>query len=393
MQPLNRPSTVNASAAWGIPLFYAVAVLARTVVIVVIPTLAFRHFDNASLVSGIYFIASLGGLLASLLLPAILKAIGPWRLTLVASAMGVLSAMLFLRSDTLSILIGLSTYLLMVQLFETVCNVYALHMIPRRDMARFEPLRMLMAGVAYGSGPIIGMTLLRHGFTWSPFLISAACAILAPIVLVILVDSVRETLPASPAAQRPQRAIRQFLRQPRLRLAWILAIGRAAWWQVFFVYTPILVIAAGYDASDTGAITGIASGLLLLSPIWGLWMRSIGLRRHLTIAYATCGIATMVTGLLAEWSLPWAMVALMAAALAASGIDSAGNAPFLRSVRQRDRLQMVPIYNSYREMSQIVPAAVFTLVLMVQDVSHVFQWLGMSLIVLSLSCRNLPRRA
>ncbi|CAN7550827.1 MFS transporter [Brucella pseudogrignonensis] len=395
MQPASpdRPSALNASAAWGIPLFYAVAVLARTVVIVIIPTLAFRHFDNASLVSALYFIASLAGLLASLLLPAILKTIGPWRLTLAASATGVLSAMLFLRSDSLSILLGLSAYLLMVQLFETVCNVYALHMIPRRDLVRFEPRRMLMAGIAYGSGPIIGMTLLRHGFPWSPFFISAACAVLAPVVLVGLVDNVRETLPAGPPAQRPARAIRLFLRQPRLRLAWMLAIGRAAWWQVFFVYTPILFIAAGYDTSFSGAITGIASGLLLLSPIWGMWMRRIGLRRHLTIAYATCGLATVATGLIAEWSFPWAMTALMAAALTASGIDSAGNAPFLRSVRQSDRLQMVPIYNSYREMSQILPTAVFTFVLMVQDVSHVFQWLGASLIVLSLSCRNLPRRA
>ncbi len=393
MNPPEQPASSNASAAWGIPLFYAVAVLARTAVIVVIPTLAFRHFDNASLVSGIYFIASLGGLAFSMLLPAILKAIGPWRLTLAGSAMGVSSAMLFLRSDSVSMLAGLSAYLLMVQLFETVCNVYALHMIPRRDLARFEPRRMLMAGVAYGSGPVIGMTLLRYGFTWFPFLISAACAILAPVVLIVLVDGVREALPAGPAQQRSEHAIRQFLRQPRLRLAWILAIGRASWWQVFFVYTPILVITAGYDASYTGAITGIASGLLLLSPLWGMWMRSIGLRRHLTIAYASCGIATAATGLIAEWSLPWAMIALMAAALTASGIDSAGNAPFLRSVRRRDRLQMVPIYNTYREMSQIVPAAVFTLILMFQDVSHVFQWLGVSLIVLSLYCRNLPRRA
>ncbi|MCM0753204.1 hypothetical protein DEA98_25455 [Brucella pseudogrignonensis] len=63
MQPASpdRPSALNASAAWGIPLFYAVAVLARTVVIVIIPTLAFRHFDNASLVSALYFIASWPG--------------------------------------------------------------------------------------------------------------------------------------------------------------------------------------------------------------------------------------------------------------------------------------------------------------------------------------------
>jgi hypothetical protein len=97
-------------------------------------------------------------------------------------------------------------------------------MIPRRDLARFEPRRMLMAGIAYGSGPIIGKTLLRHGLPWSPFLISAACAVLAPAVLVVLVDNVRETLPPPPRepAQKTRTRNQTVLRQPRLRLAWVL---------------------------------------------------------------------------------------------------------------------------------------------------------------------------
>jgi hypothetical protein len=116
-QPPERPSALNASAAWGIPLFYAVAVFGAHDGDRGHSNPGLRHFDNASLVSGIYFIASLAGLLASLLLPAVLKPSAHGRLTLVASAMGVLSALLFQRSDSLSILAGLSAYLLMVQLF------------------------------------------------------------------------------------------------------------------------------------------------------------------------------------------------------------------------------------------------------------------------------------
>lgn len=32
-------------------------------------------------------------------------------------------------------------------------------------------------------------------------------------------------------------AVRQFFEQPRLRLAWLLAIGGAGWCQTFFIYT------------------------------------------------------------------------------------------------------------------------------------------------------------
>jgi len=392
LPPVDGPLPANTSAAWGIPIFYAVAVLARTSVIVVIPTLAFRYLGEASLVSAIYFIASVGGLLTSTVLPAVLKAIGPWWLTIGAGLMGGVSGILFTVPGSVPLTLGLASYFLMVQLFETASNIYALSMIPRRSLARFEPRRIMLAGAAYGIGPLIGTFLLRHGPEWSPFAISAACAFLAPFVLVFLVDNVRTPMIMPIASTKQEFAIKQFLRQPRLRLAWVLAIGRAAWWQVFFVYTPILIVAAEYDPSYTGAIAGIASGLLLLSPIWGMFMRRIGLRRYLTVTYAVCGIATAIVGFVTEWSFTWAIIALMFAALVASGIDSAGNAPFLRSVKNRDRLRMVPIYNTYREISQIIPAAIFTIVLMFQSVSQVFLWVGLSLLILSFYCRNLPRR-
>ena len=37
----------------------------------------------------------------------------------------------------------------------------------------------------------------------------------------------------------------RFVEQARLRLAWLLAVGRSSWWIMYFVYMPIQVKASG----------------------------------------------------------------------------------------------------------------------------------------------------
>lgn len=381
------------SAEWGLPVAYAVAVLARTTVIIVIPTLAYRHLDNASLVSALYFIASVGGLVASMALPQALNIAGPWYLTIAAALVGMVSAALFGIPGPVTLIAGLAAHFLMVQLFETVTNVYALNMIARKKLARFELHRIMLAGIAYALGPLLGAALLACEAEWLPFAVSAVCALLVPLVMVCLVPGVRLPI-VRHAANVPKQgfAFQQFLRQPRLRLAWILAIGRASWWQMFFVYTPILVVTSGISVSYAGTIASIASGLLLLGPIWGIIMRAIGLRKFLFAAYLICGLATAAAGMASLWSFTITAVALIFAALAVSCIDSAGNAPFMRAVKSRDRMRMVPIYNTYREVSQIIPTAIYTLLLMFYSVSSVFIVSGLGLAILCILCLKLPRR-
>lgn len=385
-----RPAFLD---AWGIPAVYAVAVLARSSIIIVIPTLAYRNLGDAGTVSAVYLLASVLGLMVSMSFPFLLQSFGTWRLMICAAAMGVSAAMLFCLQGTAALIAGLSLHLLMVQLFETTINLYALSAVSRKDLARFEPRRVMLAGVTYMAGPFIGAFLLEYGPFWSAFALSGLCAALVPaIMLGISPAGLHPVPPAAPGGKRGF-AVRQFLRQPRLRLAWLLATGRAGWWQTFFVYTPILAATAGIGVAHTGTIAGAASALLLLAPLWGMAMRALGMRRFLFVAYAVCGVATAGAGLLAEWFFGWAATALIVASVAISGVDSAGNAPFMRAVKSRDRLRMVPIYNTYREMSQIIPTAVYTLTLMVFGVSSVFVLSGIALALLSLFCLKLPRRA
>ncbi|MAY63543.1 MAG: hypothetical protein CML29_15175 [Rhizobiales bacterium] len=387
------PRTSGFAGTWAIPIVYAVAVLARSSIIIVIPTLAFDSLGAASLVSVVYLTASGCGLVMSMAAPQVLQSIGPWGVTILASISGLAAALMFCVPGPATLIAGLALHFLMVQLFETATNVYALNTISRRDLARFEPRRIMLAGFAYIAGPAIGALLLAHGASWSPFLLSGLCVVLVPFLVAGLVPNARYRAPPSIVAVRGGFAVRQFLRQPRLRLAWMLAIGRAGWWQMFFVYTPILAAIGGIGVGQTGTIASAASALLLLAPLWGLVLRKLGLRRFMFLAYATCGAATALAGLLAGWSFGWAAAALIVSAIAISGVDSAGNTPFMRAVRIRDRTRMVPIYNTYREMSQLVPAMVYAVLLTTFGVGSVFIVSGLALGVMSIFCRRLPRRA
>jgi len=378
--------------AWGIPVVYSVAVLARSAVIVVIPILAYEEFGNASMVSALYLVASLFGLAVSLSFPLLLQSFGTWRLMLCASILGCGAAAALAVGGIGPLALGLALHMLMVQLFEAAINIYAMNSIARRDLTRFEPRRIMLAGLSYFVGPVLGAFLLEFGPRWSPFLLSAFCALLVPLLMRTLTTAVTQAVPPS-AAKTSGFAFRQFLRQPRLRLAWSLAIGRAGWWQMFFVYTPIFAATVGISAAQAGTVTGMASAVLLFAPLWGVVLRALGMRRFLLLAYLGCGIATSVAGIVAGWSFGWTIVALIVAAIAISGVDSAGNAPFMRAVKPRERMRMVPVYNTYRELSQILPTGVYTLLLMVFQVGIVFAATGIALTILSLFCLKLPRRA
>lgn len=390
----DEPRPAGFRLAWGLPIVYAVAVLARSSIIIVVPTLAYRSLGETSLVSAVYLVASLCGLLVSMSLPPVLQVLGAWRLLLITSLVGLAAAMFLCISGPAALIVGVTLHLLMVQLFETATNIYSLNIVARRQFAHFEPRRVMLAGLAFISGPFIGGWLFEYGPPYAPFILSGACSALVSLIMAWVLRGIGNPVaPPPPAGVRGGLAVREFFGRPRLRLAWILAIGRAGWWQMFFVYTPILAAAGGIGVSQAGTLAGMASALLLLAPLWGLIIRSIGLRRVFLAGYAACGIATTMAGFLVEWSFSLAAAALIAAAVAISGIDSAGNAPFLRAIRSRDRLRMVPIYNTYREMSQIIPAAVYTVLISVSGVASVFIASGVALVLLSIGCIKLPRRA
>ena len=72
-------------------------------------------------------------------------------------------------------------------------------------------------------------------------------------------------------------------------------------------------------------------------------------------------------------------------------LDALGNIPFLRAVRYYERSEMTSVFRTYIEVSQLVPALLYTAILFVAPLQAVFVILGAILLVTAWYAQFLPR--
>ncbi|HIF10382.1 MAG TPA: MFS transporter, partial [Sneathiellales bacterium] len=192
------------------------------------------------------------------------------------------------------LIIGYSLRIFGFLCLDVTIGVSIMERIPRRAFARFEPVRMFAMALGLVVGPWLGMKLSLVAGIWLPFIIVAVMiAVVGVVVLRIrLVEPLRES-PIASRAPSPLRFVPRFWRQPRLRLAWVLALGRSAWWTMFFIYAPIYCIESGLGKEMAGIILSVSSIPMLFIPLWSRFSRRFGLRRFLAVAYLATGIVTM----------------------------------------------------------------------------------------------------
>jgi MFS family permease len=285
---------------------------------------------------------------------------------------------------------------MILQALATACieiplSLYVMDQIGRRDIGRFEPMRIFFAASVYTLGPGLGVLLGTRLAPWAPLVLAAASA--SALLGYFWYLRLKEH-PAVPAAKgpppNPLDYLPHFARQPRLRLAWVLAVGRSIWWAIFFVYAPIYVVTAGLDPLVGGLIASLASVWFYVVPLWGAVGRRFGLRRLLIGGYAATGIVTLVAAALA--GAPWlAALALVLGAFCAAAVDGAGNVPFLRAVRPLERAQMTSVFVTYRHTSQIIPPGVCALLLQVFALPAVFVTAAATVLWMAFLSRHIPR--
>ena len=151
------------------------------------------------------------------------------------------------------------------------------------------------------------------------------------------------------------------------------------------------MVSAGLDKVTAGTVVSVSVAMAFAVPLWARLGFRYGLRKLLTWAYTTTAVMSIVLWL-ADVG-PYAMVALIiAAAGAASMIDGAGNVPFLRAVRGAERAKMAGVYGTFRDISQLAPPAIGTVVLQFAALPAVFGVVGVWLFGQAWLCRYLPRR-
>ena len=101
----------------------------------------------------------------------------------------------------------------------------------------------------------------------------------------------------------------------------------------------------------------------------------------------------MTIGVGAVAGTTWLTITLLiVACFAASAIDGAGNVPFLRAVRPRERPEMTTVFSSYRDAARLTIPGLFALVLNVFALPAVSVTSGLIMLVLAAYARHIPRR-
>ena len=385
-QQLTRPS------APAFLVLFTFDTIARAVLITVLPLQAYALLGTAQSVSVLYLAASAFGLCASLSVPWLVKAVGRRGAVICGSLCLVAAVVLFSLQALWALLLGLVLQMFGGATINIYLNLYILDNVPKADLTRFEPNRMLLAGFGWMAGPYLGIALAERAAPWLPFALSGIFSLLLlGYLLLIGVPRARDERKDTGTGTNPLRFVRRFFAQPRLSLAWLLSVGRSAWWNMFFIYAPIYAVETGLGKEAGGLITSIGSAGLFTVTFWGWMGRRNGIRWLLILGYVATAVTSALVGLTMAWPYLGAAL-LVASAFAASITDGPGNVPFLRAVHPHERAGMTSVYATYRETGRLSVPAVYSVVLLVFPLSAVFITGGATMLVLAYFSRYLPHR-
>jgi ACDE family multidrug resistance protein len=370
--------------------FFFVQTLSRGILLSVIPLQALELVNNVQHVSVLFFTVSLGGIVTALATPTVIRQVGLYRTFLLAIGTMVLSLIALASFDAWLFTLGLFLHIVAIAAAEVVLSLYVLDRVPRRDLLRFEPWRMLFTILALTIGPFLGVFLQSRAGHSVPFIIGGMAVVGTLVHFHIL--GLQHTILKRTATgtTNPLHYIGRFFRQPRLRLAYGLTLARSSWWAMFVIYVPIIAKQTGLGELMGAGIVSIGTAWTLTVPLWG-WVG-----RHFGLRYLV-GVGFLATSTLSLLAFAYASTPVLAAglivfgALGASMLDGAGNVLFLRAVRTFERSEMAAVYATYRDGGQLVTPGLFAVLLKFFALPIVFASASVWMLAAAWFCRYIPK--
>ena len=388
---------------WVFSTLFFMEAMARSTMATIVPLQAYALLHEARYVSYLAFALALGGLLAGLGVPLLIRHISRrWTYTLGASAM--IGAAAVLAGQTVpGQIVGMG-----LRGFGALClnislMLYIMDYVRRHDLVRNDSRRIAVATLGWTIGPYFGVWLYEHygpeaafGWSamWSVLLIGAFWAFRMSDGGIIIAAKVP---PANPLDFVPR-----FLAQPRLVLAWMIAFGRSGFWGTLFTYGPILMKKTGVtldfgaihvSSSDAAGLLISASQVLLVSALlWGRLASWLGLRAVIALCFAGMSLMLMLVGLAGEALPLLAALALLGTAFFCTGLDAVGGVAFYRAVRVHERAPMTAVYRTYLEIGDLIPNLIYGIILVWLPLGAVFAADGLACVGFAAVCwRYLPR--
>jgi MFS family permease len=371
--------------------FFFIQNLPRGMLLTVIPLQAYGLMGNAQDTSVLLFAVSVGGIIAALTLPVLIRRIGLYPAYLFSCAMMILSAGLMMVDQVWFFASGLFCHVFAIAAAEVTLSIYVMGRIQRVQMTSFEPLRVFFNVSALTLGPFLGVYLESQVLHQLPF-ISTIVFMLIAVVWFRALALQHTTIPATRAQSvNPLKYLPRYFSQPRLRLAYGLALARSGWWAMFIIYVPIYAAQSGLGELTGAALVSIGTAWTLSVPFWGWVARHYGVRRLMMLGFATSSALTLLVYLVID--LPTiASVLLVICALGATMLDGVGNVLFFRAVRSGERAQMTAVFVTYRDASQLMTPGLFAILLSYFALPVVFFSAALWMAAGAWFCRYIPKR-
>ena len=370
----------------------ATEAFSRALIAGIIPLEAYALLQSARDVSLAYTVIGVAALLASLAVPLVIRVVRRKWVFSAGCLFMVVAPLLMVAEAALPFLAALQFRALAVVCVNISLNLYILDYIRRKDFVTAEPRRLAFMGVAWFIGPGLGIWLYQSVGLLAVCVPSATFAVLALAYFWVL--RMQENPAVAPATRKPPMPwdnIRRFVTQPRLRLAWVIPFSRSAFWTTFFVYPPLYIVNAGGDQMLAAAMLSGGQGILFLAPVAGRLGSRFGIRRMIVVSLVFSGALCVLAGLLAPGPV-WLAAIFFVACFGTVTLDALGNIPFLRSVHPYERSEMTSVFRTYIEMSQLLPAAIYAVLLLVFPLGAVFVALGVLMIATAGIALYLPKR-
>ncbi len=393
---------LRAPGAFAVAILFGLEALSRGVVATVLPLHTVELLGSDEALSASVFTGAVFSVFLIMTAPMIARRIGRARMATLAAALAIGAVALFIAAIPAGQVIGFMCRAGAVALLSVAFNLFIMEHIKRTDLGRSEPLRMLAIGIGWAAGPILGVGLDAWIGRDAPYLASAAAMVtligffwsLRVAPKVVTADAEVPKIVGAAEMRKfanPFRFLRDFARQPRLVLAWVNSFGRAFFWLTFLIYTPVYAVQVGLGKTMGGAILSAGTAMMLAMPLWGWVARKVGIRLVATVTFTGAAIGTFGAWWFA--GTPWLGAAgIMVATSFMAVNDGYGNALFFRACRPLQRDSMASVFTTYRDMSELTQALVFSVLLSFLPIETVYLVLAVAMGLLALLSRRIHPR-
>jgi MFS family permease len=372
--------------AMSFAVLFAVESFARAVVSAVVSVQAYDLLQSGQSVSLLFTVVGLFVPLGTLAVP-LLHHVMPRRWVYTSGVLLLIAASLCFASFTL---VGQAAGMYLRVLGTAVLNItlslYILDRIRRVELVRSEPLRLSFSVVSWTAGPYLGIWLYANYGHAAPQIASIIGSFVLLAMFWYLRLSANPAIKAGPArAVSPWASVGRFTKQPRLRLAWIIAFGRSCFWSTFFIYAPLLMIEGGLGKEAGGLLISAGNAVLILAIVFGRIAERTSVRLVIVGSFVVAAITSVAAGFAGTGAPLIAAAMLFVGAIAASALDGVGGIPFMRAVKGRERAAMTGVYRTYIDFSDLLPSVVFSIALGFFGLGVVFVILGVWLAVVGVT--------